>query len=64
MEILSKLRTANDKLLRGLAQTQSLAGNEPAKAQVYFQQEVEVCGKQVINAYWTLHMLHSLLQHT
>jgi len=48
MEILSKLRTANDKLLRGVAQTQSLAMAAPAKAKEYFQQEVDACGQQVI----------------
>ena len=48
MEILSKLRTANDKLLRGVAQTQGLALTEPAKAKEYYQQEVDACGQQVI----------------
>jgi purine-binding chemotaxis protein CheW len=48
MEILSKMRTANDRLLRGVAQTQSLIAGEPLKAQACFQQEVEVSAQLVI----------------
>jgi chemotaxis signal transduction protein len=48
MEILSKMRTANDRLLRGVAQTQSLIAGEPLKAQACFQQEVEISAQLVI----------------
>ena len=48
MEVLSKMRTANDRLLRGVLQAQSLADSEPAKAREYFQQEVEASAQQVI----------------
>jgi purine-binding chemotaxis protein CheW len=48
MEVLSKMRTANDRLLRGILHTQSLLASEPAKAQDCFQQEVEAPGQQVI----------------
>jgi len=51
MEILSKLRRANDKLLRGVAQMQSLAMTEPAKVKEYFQQEVDAGGQQVIKLF-------------
>jgi purine-binding chemotaxis protein CheW len=47
MEVLGKMRTANDRLLRGVTQTQSLAA-EPAKAQEHFQQEVEAPAQLVI----------------
>ena len=48
MEVLSKMRTANDKLLRGIAQTQSLAASERAQAQAYFQQEVDASAQKVL----------------
>jgi purine-binding chemotaxis protein CheW len=48
MEVLSKMRTANDKLLRGIAQTQSLAVSERAQTQAYFQQEVDASAQKVI----------------
>jgi purine-binding chemotaxis protein CheW len=48
MEVLSKMRTANDKLLRGVAQIQSLAAADPAKAQSFFHQEVDASAQQVI----------------
>jgi purine-binding chemotaxis protein CheW len=48
MEVLSQMRTTNDKLLRGVLQTQSLIATEPAKSLAYFQQEVESSGQQVI----------------
>jgi purine-binding chemotaxis protein CheW len=48
MDILSKMRTANDRLLRGVAQTQSLIASEPAKAPAYFQQEAATSAQRVI----------------
>jgi len=48
MEILGKMRTANDRLVRGVAQTQSLNASEPMKAQACFQQEVEVSAQLVV----------------
>jgi purine-binding chemotaxis protein CheW len=48
MEILSQMRTANDRLLRGVAQTQSLIASEPAKAPEYFQQEAAASAQLVI----------------
>jgi len=48
MGILSRMRTVNEKLLRGIAQTQSLIAAEPAKAQEHFQKEVDTCAQQVI----------------
>jgi len=48
MEILSEMRTANDRLLRGVAQTQSLLAGESLKAQACFQQEVEISAQLVI----------------
>jgi purine-binding chemotaxis protein CheW len=48
MEILSQMRTANDRLLRGVAQTQSLIASEPAKAPEYFQQEAVASAQLVI----------------
>jgi purine-binding chemotaxis protein CheW len=48
MEILSKMRTANDRLLRGVAQTQSLTASEPAKALEYFQQEAAASAQLVV----------------
>jgi len=48
MEVLSKMRTTNDRLLRGITQTQSLIVTEPAKAQTYFQQEVDASAQLVI----------------
>jgi purine-binding chemotaxis protein CheW len=48
MDILSKMRTANDRLLRGVAQTQSLIASEPAKAPEYFQQEAATSAQLVI----------------
>ena len=48
MGILSQMRTANDKLLRSVSQTQSLAGGDPVEAQEQFQQEVDASAKQVI----------------
>jgi len=47
MEVLSKMRTANDRLLRGVAQTQSLIASEPTKASAYFQQEAEASAQLV-----------------
>jgi purine-binding chemotaxis protein CheW len=48
MDILSKMRTANDRLLRGVAQTQSLIASEPAKAPEHFQQEAATSAQLVI----------------
>jgi len=48
MEILSKMRTANDRLLRGVTQTQSLIAAEPTKASEYFKQEAEASAQLVI----------------
>ena len=48
MDVLSKMRTANDRLMRGFSQTQSLFATETAKAQEYFKQEVASCAQQVI----------------
>ena len=48
MGILSQMRTANDKLLRCVLQTQGLVAAEPAKAQAHFQQEVDASAQQVI----------------
>ena len=48
MEVLSKMRTANDRLLRGVAQIQSLTVSEPAKALEYFQQEAAASAQLVI----------------
>jgi purine-binding chemotaxis protein CheW len=48
MEVLSKMRTANDKLLRGVAQIQAMAVADPAKAQAFFHQDVEASAQQVI----------------
>ena len=47
MEVLSQMRTANDRLLRGVAQTQSLAA-DPAKAREHFQREVDASAQQVL----------------
>ena len=48
MEILSKMRTANDRLLRGVTQTQSLIAAEPTKARDYFLQEAVASAQLVI----------------
>ena len=48
MEVLSKMRVANDRLLRGVTQMQGLFAAEPAKAKEVFQLEVEACAQQVI----------------
>ena len=48
MGILSQMRTANDKLLRGVLQTRGLAGCEPTKALALFQQEVDTPARRVI----------------
>jgi len=48
--VIGKMRAANDRLLRGVAQTQSLAA-EPARAREHFQQEVEGSGQQVIKLF-------------
>lgn len=48
MEVLSKMRTANDKLLRDIAQTQSSIATEPAHAQELFQQQVDASAQRVI----------------
>jgi len=48
MEVLSNMRTANDKLLRSIAHAQTLVAAEPAKAKEYFQQEVDASAQQVI----------------
>jgi len=42
------MRTANDRLLRGVLQAQSLTAAEPAKTQEYFQQEVDAPAQQVL----------------
>ena len=48
MEVLGKMRVANDRLLRGVAQTQALIAAEPANAKELFQLEVEACAQSVI----------------
>ena len=48
MEVLSNMRVANDRLLRGVSQAQSLVLADPGKVREYFQQEVDACGQQVI----------------
>jgi purine-binding chemotaxis protein CheW len=48
MEVLSKMRTANDKLLRGVAQIQGMPAADPAKAQAFFHQDVEASAQQVV----------------
>ena len=47
MDILGKMRTANDRLLRGVAQTQTLMGTAPTKVNEYFQNEVEASAQQI-----------------
>jgi purine-binding chemotaxis protein CheW len=48
MEILSKMRTANDRLLRGVSLMQGLASADPGKAQEHFDHEVAASSQQVI----------------
>jgi len=48
LEILSQMRAANDRLLRGIAQTQGLSAVEQGKARAFFEQEVEVSGQEVL----------------
>jgi purine-binding chemotaxis protein CheW len=48
MDVLGKMRTANDQLLRSIAQTQTLVATEPVKAQPCFVQEVEPSAQQVV----------------
>jgi purine-binding chemotaxis protein CheW len=46
--VLSQMRAANDRLLRGIAHSQTLTGADAGKLQEYFQQEVGTCAQQVI----------------
>ena len=48
MDILSKMRTANDRLLRGVAQTQGLFSTDTAKAKDYFHQEAVASAQLVL----------------
>lgn len=48
LEVLSQMRTANDRLLRGIAQTQSLGATDPDKARTLFEQEIETSGQEVL----------------
>jgi purine-binding chemotaxis protein CheW len=48
MEVLSKMRAANDKLLRGVSQAQSQVFADTGKAQAHFEQEVDAAARQVI----------------
>ena len=48
MDVLSKMRAANDRLLRGISQAQNLIAADPAKRQEHFEQEVGAIGQQVI----------------
>ncbi len=48
MEILSKVRVANDRLLRGVSQMQSAVAADPSRAREHFQQEVDTSAQQVI----------------
>jgi purine-binding chemotaxis protein CheW len=48
MDVLSKLRTANDRLLRGVSQAQTLVSTGPGKTRTHFEQEVDPAAQQVI----------------
>ena len=48
MGILSKMRTANDRLLRGVSLLQGLVSAEPGKTQEHFEREVAPSSQQVI----------------
>jgi purine-binding chemotaxis protein CheW len=48
MEILRKMRTANDRLLRGVSLMQGLISADPGKTQEHFEREVTASSQQVI----------------
>ncbi len=48
LEVLSQMRAANDRLLRGIAQTQSLGATDPDKTRALFAREVETSGQEVL----------------
>ncbi len=48
LEVLSQMRAANDRLLRGIAQTQGLVAADQGKTRALFEQEVEASGQEVL----------------
>lgn len=48
LEVLSQMRAANDRLLRGIAQTQALGAADQGKTRALFDQEVEASGQEVL----------------
>jgi len=48
LEVLSHMRAANDRLLRGIAQTQGLGAADAGKTRTLFEQEVEASGQEVL----------------